>query len=95
MSRDYGWQSDEETRACVGCGQKVLLNAEGGVWFERHPTVRTWHVRCRTRGVDSLENGWRSSTPAIRERNDKARFFDQSWPDSPLNPVSLPEAANV
>lgn len=48
MTRDYGWQGDEPTRTCAGCGQRVTLNAQP-VWFERFPVVRTWHARCRLR----------------------------------------------
>jgi hypothetical protein len=44
---DYGWQGDEPTRTCHGCGQRVTLKQS--VWFERFPVVRTWHMRCRPR----------------------------------------------
>lgn len=42
----YGWQGDEDTRICSGCGQKIILKGSS-IWFERFPVVRSWHFRCR------------------------------------------------
>jgi hypothetical protein len=53
---DYGWQGDEPTRTCAGCGERVTLNAEP-VWFERYPVVRTWHARCHRFAKPSAERG--------------------------------------
>ena len=47
---DYGWQGDEPSRTCAGCGERVTLYAEP-VWFQRYPIVRTWHARCRPRSA--------------------------------------------
>jgi hypothetical protein len=44
--RDTGWQGDEPTRTCAGCGKRIVLK-DNSIWFERFPVVRTWHVRCR------------------------------------------------
>jgi hypothetical protein len=54
--RNYGWQGDEPSRDCAGCGERVILKAEP-VWFERYPVVRTWHARCHRFPKQSAERG--------------------------------------
>jgi hypothetical protein len=54
--KDYGWQGDEPSRNCAGCGERIILKAEP-VWFERFPVVRTWHARCHRSTEPNADNG--------------------------------------
>jgi hypothetical protein len=44
--RDYGWQGDEPSRTCAGCGERIVLK-DNSIWFSRYSEIRTWHAPCR------------------------------------------------